>query len=162
MGTLRTQLGLLGVLTLLGCASRVELELPVPYTAVEARLGDSTLQVRYLSREGLLYSEIERPEESRVETPGAERRLSVFVLTPRSTGREPPSGRLTGRRLPLLAADAYRALRDAVIREAVPADRRSAIAVQIDGHEVSLFFDSAGVFHSVIGEPPVTSCQPSA
>jgi len=144
----------LAAISAAGCASVVEYRSPVPYTAVDARIDETGLQIRCLSREGILYSTSMSPESLRTGVAVPEDSLAVFVLTPTSTGREPPGGRLSGQRLPLLGPEEYRSLRDAVIRAAVPDDGKSAVVVTIGEHDVALYFDADGVFHSLIGEPP--------
>ena len=101
-------LGLAGVLLLGSCSGTP----PLPeglggHTALEAWREGTHLYLKYTGPDGLVYSSTGRPEEVSKTTD-----VTLVVLTPATTGREPWHGRgETAQRIPVLHASDYRRFR---------------------------------------------------
>ena len=111
-----------------GCASTSTPEPRVPYTAVGARLDGTTLRIRYLSPEGLLYSASELPAQFALRRHAHGEGFPVFVVTPVATARDSTPGGPPGRRVPVLGPEDYIRVRDAAVEALVPRKPGSAVA----------------------------------
>jgi cardiolipin synthase len=148
-------LALLILWSLTSCASAP----PMPegfggYVALEAWRGESSLNIKYMGPDGLVYSLADWRDEL-AEGASLPDAVSVVVVNPDETGREPwPKRPRSARRLAVLHATEYFRFRNSLISDMVPQNGRDAIVVSLGNEEVALFFDSKGRFQSVLGAPP--------
>jgi len=122
--------------------------------ALEAWRSDTSLQIKYIGPNGLMYSFADWRGEVAVDAslPDA---VSVAVIDPDVTGRNPwtrPPG--TVRPLPILPASEYRRFRNRLLTTMVPTTGTEAITVALGDQDITLYFDSQGHFHSTFSELP--------
>jgi cardiolipin synthase len=81
--------------------------------------------------------------------------VALAVVGPMYIGREPwPQKHQPVKKLVVLPSSEYRRFRDRLLSKMVPSNGRDAIQVSVGDEQISLYFDSAGQFHSVVGELP--------
>ena len=124
------------------------------YMALEAWRGESTLNLKYMGPDGLVYSLADWRDElmEDADLPDA---VSVLVVNPDQTGRDPWPGRpAASRPLTVLHATEYWRFRNAVLSAMVPRGGGECVVVELGDVEVALYFDAGGRFNSVMGELP--------
>ena len=124
------------------------------HIALEAWRGETDLSLKYMGPDGLVYSSADWADEVGEDVPMPDA-VSVVVVNPDQTGREPWAGRAEkARRIPVLHAPHYWRLRNELLAAMVPDSGTEAIRVALGSEDIILYYNSAGRFQSVMGEPP--------
>jgi cardiolipin synthase len=124
------------------------------YIALEAWRGESSLNLKYMGPDGLVYSLADWQDE-RLESTKLPDAVSLLVLNPDETSRTPWSGRPeSAQPIPVLHASDYWRFRNSVLSTMVPSGGQEAVVVELGEEEVALYFEPDGRFRSLIGPPP--------
>jgi cardiolipin synthase len=121
---------------------------------LEAWRDETSLSLKYMGPEGLVYSLADWSDELARGTALPET-VSLVVVNPDQTGREPWGGRTgAARSIPVVHASEYMRFRNTLLAEIVPRGGREAVTVTLGRQEIALYFDEEDRFQSVMGELP--------